>query len=170
MEQHPQHMRQLEDQVLVFSYFTGISLDGHIMLFSGEVRHNWLDFIKNIRKHKSALQRVPYYEKSLSHVLRNIKVGIMIFLRSVRDYFTSQVGRRKFMPDMKVGEYEINLKQLTTSISDYFGRNRYPKTWPKSLDSFEIVVESEAGPMMVSPTGQFIVPSSIPGKFYYLFF
>ncbi|KAH1005294.1 hypothetical protein HUJ04_006307 [Dendroctonus ponderosae] len=146
MEQHPQHMRQLEDQILVFSYFTGISLDGHLMLFSGEVRHNWLDFIKNIRKHKLALGRVPFYEKSLSHVLRNIKVS-----------------RRKFMPDMKVSEYEINLKQLTTAVSDYFGRNSLPKNWPNSMDHYEIVVESEAGPMMVSPTGQFIVPSSIPG-------
>ncbi|XP_050294163.1 T-cell activation inhibitor, mitochondrial [Anthonomus grandis grandis] len=146
MDEHPQHMRQLEDHILIFSYFTGISLDGHIMLFSGEVRHNWLDFIKNIRKHKAALDRVPYYEKSLSHVLRNIKVA-----------------RRKFMPDMKVGEYEINLKQLTTSVSDYFGRNQYPKTWPQSLDSYEIVVETDAGPLMVSPTGQFIVPSSLPG-------
>lgn len=75
MEQHPNDMKQLENQILVISYFTGISLDGHIMLFSGEVRHNWLDFIKNIRKHKSALGRVPYYEKSLSHVLRNMKVS-----------------------------------------------------------------------------------------------
>ncbi|XP_066152992.1 T-cell activation inhibitor, mitochondrial [Euwallacea fornicatus] len=147
MDQHPQHMKQLENQILVFSYFTGISLDGHIMLFSGEVRHNWLDFIKNIGKHKAALRRVPYYEKSLSHILRNIKVG-----------------KRKFMPDMKVEEYELNLRQLTTSVSDYFGRNRYPKSWPHTLDNFEIVVESEAGPMMVSPTGQFIVPSSIPGQ------
>ncbi|KAL1506243.1 hypothetical protein ABEB36_005639 [Hypothenemus hampei] len=146
VDQHPQHMKNLENQVLIFSYFTGISLDGHLMLFSGEVRHNWLDFIKNIRKHKAALGRVPYYEKSLSHVLRGIKVK-----------------RRKFMPDMKVSEYETNLKQLTTSISDYFGRNRYPKIWPTTLENFEIVVESEAGPMMVSPTGQFIVPSSLPG-------
>lgn len=69
------------------------------------------------------------------------------------------------MPDMKVSEYESNLRQLTTSVSDYFGRNSYPKNWPKTLDNFEIVVESEAGPMMVSPTGQFIVPSAIPGSY-----
>lgn len=30
-------------RILVFSFFTGVSLDGHIMLYSGEVRHNWLD-------------------------------------------------------------------------------------------------------------------------------
>lgn len=74
IEQHPEQKKELEDQVLVFSYFTGVSLDGHIMLFSGEVRHNWLDFIKKIKYHKKALERVPFYERSLSHVLRNIKV------------------------------------------------------------------------------------------------
>ncbi|XP_076258110.1 T-cell activation inhibitor, mitochondrial isoform X1 [Rhynchophorus ferrugineus] len=146
IEQHPEQKKELEGQVLVFSYFTGVSLDGHIMLFSGEVRHNWLDFIKKIKYHKKALERVPFYERSLSHVLRNIKVG-----------------RRKFMPKIMVGEYEKNLKQLTTSVSDYVGHRAYPSRWPKSLDQYEIVVESEAGPLMVSPTGQFIVPSSIPG-------
>lgn len=30
-------------RVVVFAPFTGLSLDGHIMLNSGEVRHNWLD-------------------------------------------------------------------------------------------------------------------------------
>lgn len=68
------------------------------------------------------------------------------------------------MPKIMVGEYEKNLKQLTTSISDYVGHRAYPSSWPKSLDHYEIVVESEAGPLMVSPTGQFIVPSSMPGK------
>ncbi|XP_030756379.1 T-cell activation inhibitor, mitochondrial [Sitophilus oryzae] len=146
MEQHPEQKKVLVGQVLVFSYFTGISLDGHIMLFSGEVRHNWLDFIKKIRLHRKALERVPFYERSLSHVLRNMKVG-----------------RRKFMPKVMVGEYERNLKQLTTSISDYVGHRAYPENWPKTMEKYEIVVESEAGPMMVSPTGQFIVPASIPG-------
>lgn len=30
-------------RILVFAPFTGVSLDGHIMLSSAEVRHNWLD-------------------------------------------------------------------------------------------------------------------------------
>ncbi|XP_060517081.1 T-cell activation inhibitor, mitochondrial isoform X2 [Cylas formicarius] len=147
VDQHPQHLHLLKERTLVFSYFTGISLDGHVMLFSGEVRHNWLDFIKNIPQHDASLKRLPIYEKTLSHVLRNIKVG-----------------RRKFMPKVMVEEYEKNLKQVTTALSDYSGHRPFPKSWPSSLDKFEIVVESEAGPMMVSPTGQFIVPSSIPGS------
>jgi hypothetical protein len=67
------------------------------------------------------------------------------------------------MPKILAGEYERNLQQITTSLSDYQGKRGFPKQWPQSLEEFEIVVETEAGPLMVSPTGQFIVPSSLPG-------
>nr|XP_023025344.1 T-cell activation inhibitor, mitochondrial isoform X1 [Leptinotarsa decemlineata] len=146
-EHHPEIRNVLKGRILVFSYFTGISLEGHVMLYSGEVRHNWLDFIKNIAKYDKALTRIPAFEKSLSHVLRNIKVG-----------------RRKFMPKIMAGTYEQNLKQITTSLSDFRGCRSFPKEWPDTLKDYEMVVETEAGPLMVSPTGQFIVPSSIPGE------
>lgn len=42
-ELHSSDMRFLEDRILVFAPFTGISLDGHVMLFTGDVKHNWLD-------------------------------------------------------------------------------------------------------------------------------
>lgn len=42
-DQYPEKMQILRGRVLVFAPFTGVSLDGHIMLNSGEVRHNWLD-------------------------------------------------------------------------------------------------------------------------------
>ncbi|KAJ8960801.1 hypothetical protein NQ318_020097 [Aromia moschata] len=135
VEQHP-HIRHV---------LKG-NLDGHVMLYSGEVRHNWLDFLNNIKKYDLALTRIPAFEKSLSHVLRDIKVG-----------------RRKFMPKIVAETYEQNLRQITTSLSDFQGRRSFPKEWPKSLKDHEIVVETEAGPLMVSPTGQFIVPCTIPG-------
>ncbi|KAJ3654985.1 hypothetical protein Zmor_014134 [Zophobas morio] len=145
-EQHPEVIHSLKGRTLVFAPFTGISLDGHIMLNSAEVRHNWLDLIKNVRRYDQTLFRIPGFEKSVSQVLKGIKVG-----------------RRKFMPKILAGEYERNLQQITTSLSDFRGRRGFPKQWPNSLEEFEIVVETEAGPLMVSPTGQFIVPSSIPG-------
>lgn len=40
---HGHEMRQLERRILVFAPFTGISLDGHVMLFTGDVKHNWID-------------------------------------------------------------------------------------------------------------------------------
>ncbi|KAJ8983345.1 hypothetical protein NQ317_003150 [Molorchus minor] len=146
IEQHPQVRHVLKGRILIFSSCTGISLDGHIMLYSGEVRHNWLDFLKNIRKYDMALLRIPAFEKSLSHVLRNIKIG-----------------RRKFMPKVEAETYEHNLMQITTSLADYQSRMSFPKEWPESLKDYEIVVETESGPLMVSPTGQFIVPSTLPG-------
>lgn len=40
---HPEQMEVLKNRILVFANDTGISLEGSVMLNSGEVRHNWLD-------------------------------------------------------------------------------------------------------------------------------
>lgn len=144
-EHHPEPMEVLRDRALVFANDTGINLEGSVMLNSGEVRHNWLDLIKNVRKYDSILQRLPAFEKAVSTVLLDIKVG-----------------RRKFMPKVMAGQYERQLRQLTTTLSDYRGRRKYPNVWPADLSAYEIVIEAEAGPLMLSPTGQFIVPSSCP--------
>lgn len=66
------------------------------------------------------------------------------------------------MPKVMVSQYEQQLQQLITTLSDYRGRRNYPKVWPTDLSTYEIVIETEAGPLMLSPTGQFIVPSSCP--------
>lgn len=36
-------MEVLKNRTLVFANDTGISVEGNVMLNSGEVRHNWLD-------------------------------------------------------------------------------------------------------------------------------
>ena len=46
------------------------------------------------------------------------------------------------MPKILAGEYERNLQQITTSLSDFRGRRGFPKQWPNSLEEFEIVVET----------------------------
>lgn len=142
---HPEPMKVLKDRTLVFANDTGINLEGNVMLNSGEVRHNWLDLVKNVRKQDLVLLRLPAFEKAVSQVLLGIKVG-----------------RRKFMPKVMVDQYEQQLRQLTTTLSDYRSRRKYPADWPEDLSAYEIVVETEAGPLMLSPTGQFIVPSSCP--------
>ncbi|XP_058790990.1 T-cell activation inhibitor, mitochondrial-like isoform X2 [Phymastichus coffea] len=144
-QHHPEPMKVLNDRTLVFANDTGISVEGNVMLNSGEVRHNWLDLIKNVRKYDAVLLRLPAFEKAVSRVLLDIKVG-----------------RRKFMPKVMVGQYESQLRQLTTTLSDYRSRRNYPSSWPENLSTYEIVIEAEAGPLMLSPTGQFIVPSSCP--------
>ncbi|KAL1124255.1 hypothetical protein AAG570_002025 [Ranatra chinensis] len=142
---HSEVMDVLKGRTLVFGNDTGLSLDGHILLYSGEVRHNWLDFIKKVPKEDEVLRTVPAFEKAMSRVLRDI-----------------QIVRRKFQPKTMVKQYEDNLRRLTTTLSDYQGRHGYPRQWPSTLDQYELVVETGAGPLMVSPTGQFIVPCSCP--------
>lgn len=52
---------------------------------------------------------------------------------------------------------------MITNVLDYLGKNKFPESWPASLKDYELVVESESGPLMVSPTGQLISPSTCPG-------
>ncbi|XP_076672349.1 T-cell activation inhibitor, mitochondrial isoform X3 [Andrena cerasifolii] len=151
VEHHPTPMEVLKNRMLVFANDTGISLEGSVMLNSGEVRHNWLDLIKNVQKHDVVLLKLPAFEKAVSQVLLDIKVGRRVLYMC-----------RKFMPKVMVSQYERQLRQLTTTLSDYRGRKNYPKVWPANLSTYEIVIEAEAGPLMLSPTGQFIVPSSCP--------
>ncbi|CAD7078871.1 unnamed protein product [Hermetia illucens] len=143
---HEKHMHALKGRVVVFAPFTGVSREGHIMLYTGDVLNNWIDFIRNIPKHDVYLKRIPAYEIALSQVLRDIKIG-----------------RRKFMPKAQAGDYAGHLRKVTTTLLDYLSTKKYPKSWPESLSEYEIVIESEAGPLMVSPTGQFIAPSTCPG-------
>lgn len=143
---HGVELAPLKGRIVVFAPFTGISLEGHVMLFTGDVLNNWIDFIKNIPHHDTYLKVVPVYERTLSRVLLDI-----------------QIGRRKFMPKQQASGYANHLMKVTTSLNDYLGKQKFPKEWPESLKEFTIVVESEAGPLMVSPTGQFITPATCPG-------
>lgn len=49
---------------------------------------------------------------------------------------------RKFMPKVMVGQYERQLRQLTTMLSDYRGKRKYPSSWPADLSAYEIVIEA----------------------------
>ncbi|XP_037723073.1 T-cell activation inhibitor, mitochondrial isoform X2 [Drosophila subpulchrella] len=144
---HLVEMAPLKRRIVVFAPFTGISLEGHVMLFTGDVLNTWIDFIKNIPHHDAYLKVVPVYERTLAQVLLEI-----------------QIGRRKFMPKQQARGYASYLMKVTTSLNDYLGKQKYPAEWPKTLKEFTIVVESEAGPLMVSPTGQFITPATCPGS------
>lgn len=86
------------------------------------------------------------YENTLSQVLRDI-----------------QVARRKFMPKTLAENYSSHLSKVITNILDFLTKNKFPESWPETLKDYELVVESPAGPLMVSPTGQLISPSSCPG-------
>ena len=120
-------------------------LPGHLILNSGEVRHNWLEMIRNLDHYEVPLKRVPSLEAALSRSLSDI-----------------QVTHRRFRPELLAEAYESQLRKLTTSLADYRGRHGYPKDWPDRLNLFHLVVEG--GPLMLSPSGQFITPAGIPAS------
>lgn len=122
---HPNQIAFLENRTVVFASFTGVSLEGHIMLFTGDVLNNWVDFLKNIPQHDEFLKKIPSYEVALSQVLRNIRIA-----------------RRKFMPKQQAVGYAGHLRKMTTTLLDYLSTKKYPKTWPEDLKDYEIVVES----------------------------
>ncbi|XP_039751126.1 T-cell activation inhibitor, mitochondrial [Pararge aegeria] len=146
--QHTKHMGNLKARTIALGQFTGVSLDGDVFLNIIDVRNEWLSLIKKVSQEDSALIEIPKYEKALSSILRNI-----------------HICRRKFMPKVSAAQYCSHLRQLITSIGDFYGNGRkIPESVPESLSKYEIVVEPEAGPLMVSPTGQFITPSSCPAE------
>jgi len=144
-QHHPDVMDNLRGRTVVFGSLTGVSLDGHIILSSSDVRHSWLDLIKRVKEQDITLQRIPAVEKTVSRVLHNIRVV-----------------HRKFQPAVTAQNYESQLRTLSARITDFWVKNGYPSTWKTSLENFQLVVECEAGPLMLSPTGQYIVPSSCP--------
>lgn len=143
--QNPNDMLALVGRTLVFGRQTGVSFEGHIILSSEDVRNNWLDMIQSIDQFDKLLSQIPETEKALSEVLRGILVD-----------------HRKFQPTVMVQKYSQQLGKLTSALYKYRWMNGYPSTWPRRLSNFQIVVECEAGPLMLSPTGQFIVPASCP--------
>lgn len=146
--QHSSIMGNLEGRTIALGQFTGVSLDGDVYLNIIDVRNEWLSLIKKVSQEDSALIMIPNYEKALSSILRDI-----------------HICRRKFMPKVSATLYCSHLRQLITSIGDFYGRGyKFPSHVPESLNKYQIVVEPEAGPLMVSPTGQFITPSSCPAE------
>ena len=147
LRQHEDIKHILNDRTLVFGQNSGMSLEGQIILYTGEVRSNWLNVIRNVPIFQASLEHIPLVEKALSQNLRGIKIR-----------------RRPNQPLKLVENYKQQLMQLVTNVSDYLGRNKFPENWPDSLEDYEICVDNESCPLTLSPTGQFIVPSSCPGS------
>ena len=130
----------------MFGHNSGMTLDGQIILYTGEVRTNWLNVIRNIPNFENSLNNIPLVEKALSQNLRNIKIV-----------------HRKNQPLRLVDDYKQQLMRLVTNVSDYLTKQNLPKHWPESLKNFELCVDNESSPLTMSSDGQFIVPASCPG-------
>lgn len=116
---HPEEMESLEGRTVIFGSESGVSLQGHVILNSGEVRHNWLDLIRNLDRYEKPLRRVPALEAALSRSMCDVKVA-----------------QRLFRPALLAETYESQLRMLTTSIGDYRCRHKFPPEWPESLSRY----------------------------------
>ncbi|KAI8033405.1 hypothetical protein M5D96_013853, partial [Drosophila gunungcola] len=56
----------LHNRFVAFAPYTGISLEGDVMLFSGDTPAGWLAFLAEMRLHDEQLKLVPLYENTLS--------------------------------------------------------------------------------------------------------
>ncbi|XP_027235213.1 T-cell activation inhibitor, mitochondrial [Penaeus vannamei] len=135
----------LEGRAIHFGNETGISLSGSLVLSTSEVRNQWLKVIHHLPEQDAMIRRIPDMQKAVSNTLLDI-----------------QVTHRKYQPFLLAENYSQQLRRFVTALGDYRGRNGYPKSWPETLSNIQLVVESASGPLMVSPTGQILVPSSCP--------
>lgn len=65
--------------------------------------------------------------------------------------------------------YVNQLKKLIRCIEEYKYLEGLPRTWPVSLAEYRLMVESENGPLMLSPSGEFIVPAGCPASLFVRF-
>ncbi|CAN7986396.1 unnamed protein product [Ixodes hexagonus] len=145
VQQHPEAAEALRGRTVVLGRTTGVSLDGYVMLSIEEVRHNWLTLLKTLPRGDPFVARVPLAEKELSEALRGIRVE-----------------HRKFKPSVVAQAYVQQLRKLTLALHRYIWQEGLPKDWPERLSDHQLGVEPEAGPLMLSPTGQFLAPASCP--------
>ncbi|OQR75687.1 hypothetical protein BIW11_08257 [Tropilaelaps mercedesae] len=148
-EQHTEVVNVLQGRQVTFAQWTGLSLEGHIVLSAGEVRHNWLNFLRHIEQELKLVDWVPHAEKVLSEVLRGI-----------------QVSHERLNNRTLAHKYIVQIDKLTRSIQRWLWINNFPTSLPADLSTFTLVVESDAGPLMVSPQGEIIVPASCPAQIF----
>lgn len=138
----------LKEKSAIFGTKTGVNFDGSILLSTEDVRQNWLKLFNNIQSFDKLVHSVPFYECYLSSTLFGIKIS-----------------HRKFNSIILIQSYLDQLIKLSTSVTSYHRRRRGQAIHEeKDFSKYKLVVESESGPLMLSPTGQFIAPSSCPAS------
>ena len=136
----------ISDWLEIFSYLVALIIGGHIIIYSGEVRHNWLNTIRCIPDADKRLDKIPLVEKALSQFLKDIRIV-----------------RTKHQKSVTVDDYRIRLRKLITNLGDYLAKKKLPAIWPDSLADLQMCVVTESCPLMVTPEGQILVPASCPG-------
>ena len=63
LKQHEDIKNILSERTLIFGHESGMSLEGQIILYTGEVRSNWLKVIRNVPNFEASLKNIPLVEK-----------------------------------------------------------------------------------------------------------
>jgi len=145
VEGYPEVQPIVRGRTIVFGKDSGVALAGQIVLYSGEVRNNWLNVVKTAPKAEKLLATMPLNEKALSMALRGIRVQ-------------SNPGQIVMIED-----YRTRLRKLVTSLGDFRTRKNFPTSWPEDMSNYQISVEGDSSALMLSPDGVFVLPSSTPG-------
>ncbi|XP_074646547.1 T-cell activation inhibitor, mitochondrial-like [Tubulanus polymorphus] len=129
----------LRGHVLSFCNATGVCFNGKINLSSDDVPQNWINLLISLPKHMNTLRQLPEMERRVSVLLNGI-----------------QIGRRENI--VMVDEYSKQLTRLIHTLeSDTTGHIE------GAVRHVQLVVESAAGPLTVSRSGQILIPFSCPG-------
>ncbi|XP_067651884.1 T-cell activation inhibitor, mitochondrial-like [Haliotis asinina] len=146
--EHPERVGGiLKGRSLVFSNSTGVSVHGEIVLSSEDVPTYWMTLLMSVRSYEAVLERLPLMEEKLSQLLNNIQI----------------VRRKRRHHLVMAEEYELLLNKLLNSLRRCQDAARR-KLLQENLSHLQLVVEGESGPLALCPTGQFLVPASIPGS------
>ncbi|XP_016948013.1 T-cell activation inhibitor, mitochondrial [Drosophila biarmipes] len=137
----------LQNRFVVFAPYTGISLEGDVMLFSGDSPAGWLAFLVEMRLHEEQLKLVPLYEKALSAVL----LGIRIERRKVPE------------PGCEARAYADSLKRVIRAVSEHLKLEESVQELPASLQDHQLAVVPDSDAPKVSQTGLFLAPASCSG-------
>ncbi|KAH8287279.1 hypothetical protein KR054_005152 [Drosophila jambulina] len=142
-------LRVLGNRYVVFAPYTGISLEGDVMLFSGDAPSSWLRFLsKQMRLHEEQLRLVPLYEKALSAVLLGIQIE----------------RRRAPEPGCEARAYAESLRRVIRAVSEHLKLEESVRELPATLQDHQLVVMPDASDApKVSQTGLFLAPASCPG-------
>lgn len=144
---HPDQIRKvLSGRSLLLSNKTGVSLHGEVVLSSEDVTTDWITLLSSVSAHDAVLERLPYMEKRLSELLGNIRI--------------ERMRRRDII--IMAQEYELILNKILNSLrrcQDDVDRYFHGE----DLSHLTLTVEQDSAPLTLSPTGKFLVPSSMPG-------
>ncbi|XP_043659827.1 T-cell activation inhibitor, mitochondrial [Drosophila teissieri] len=138
----------LRNRFVVFAPYTGISLEGDVMLFSGDSPSGWLAFLAEMRLHEEQLRLVPLYEKALSAVL----LGIRIERRRVPD-----------CPGCEARAYAGSLRRVIRAVSEHLKLEESVQELPPSLQDHQLAIVPDSDAPKVSQTGLFLAPASCSG-------